>query len=962
MSISSFLTSDRFARGPWRAARAFVVGFVVAYVLMEATTALLVPPLRVLPLWLPSIAFVALAHRLGAGVLAGAWLGGLASAAPDIAANLGTSIDGLTIADAGGWSGAGVLQGWISWRAFERWLARSGRVDTLVEAASCVWAVVPLGAVVGGLAGPIVAASLGRLEWQFVAPATVVVTLAFAFATLAGLPVALVFARGMELSPRALAKQAGAFAVVLVVFLVARRIESDAITREFENLARRAADDVETSARASFVRLRALVAERQSAAICDAASFTRFVDSWLTQDDPLQTVAWIPRVAGTDRAAYEARIRLELGRDVPIVDITPVGSVAPAAQRLEHFPVEVIAPAGAGAFDEVGSDLAGCTAFLRPIDTARSTRRITASPPMRIDDDDPRSLIVMVFAPVFASATPAPGEFASTAPDGLVGFVLGLLSVERVVAAAVDSEVREHLVFELRDLGNGHPASFDSRDLYPSAPAAGLSQRFGCSTEKVAMFGGRKWSMRIQSAPSFALREQQYGAWFVLVLGTFAASALGFSRIASIRRGTRIEELVAARTEQIQAANARLEEARAQAERAARAKTDFLAHVSHEIRTPITVIEGYAELLASLRLTVEERERHARAIHRSARHLLVLVDDVLDAAKLEAGQMTVHLERASAAAIVAEVVAQLRPSADAKGLALCARAAGPVPAWIETDPTRLRQILVNLVGNAIKFTDHGSISIDVGLRAGETSLLAFRVLDTGPGVPEADRERIFGAFEQGDGSTSSRHGGSGLGLAISRRLARLLGGDVVVEDAPHGGASFVCTVACGSLSGVRLIETLEAVDREPVAPTPEPLRRLQGQVLVAEDDPDTRNLLERILVDAGARVTCVEDGRAAIQALETAERPFSLVVLDMRMPHLDGYTTAALARRGGYDGPILALTAHAGQPARERCLAVGCDEHLEKPVSRHVLIETCATLVARAGQRKSAVRSGKPPL
>lgn len=163
MSTSPPSDDDRFARRSWRVARAFLAGLVATYVLMVATTALSIPPLRVLPLWLPSIAVIALAHRLGGFVLPGMWIGGIAFSVQDIASHFGTRIEALTILNAAGWSGAGVLQGWISWRAFERWLARSGRVDTLIEVVRCAWAVVPLGAAVGGLAGPLAAASIGQL-------------------------------------------------------------------------------------------------------------------------------------------------------------------------------------------------------------------------------------------------------------------------------------------------------------------------------------------------------------------------------------------------------------------------------------------------------------------------------------------------------------------------------------------------------------------------------------------------------------------------------------------------------------------------------------------------------------------------------------------------------------------------------------------------------------------------------
>ncbi len=394
------------------------------------------------------------------------------------------------------------------------------------------------------------------------------------------------------------------------------------------------------------------------------------------------------------------------------------------------------------------------------------------------------------------------------------------------------------------------------------------------------------------------------------------------------------------------------DEARRAAQEASRLKSEFLAHTSHEIRTPMTALVGYTELLGDPDLSPAERAEGLATIRRNGEHLMTIVNDILDLSKIESGRMTIERMACSPFALVAEVTAVLRPRAAHDGLDVEVGYRSPLPETIETDPTRLRQILLNLVGNAIKFTPRGSVRLEVG--PVEDTRLCFEVIDTGIGLDAEQQARLFTAFSQADASTTRRFGGTGLGLAISKRLAGMLGGDLRVRSVPGEGSTFTLTIDVGSLAGVRLLDRppdvpAAAERREPSAHAPQALR---GRILLAEDGLDARRLLARHLRAAGAEVETAENGLVACElALRAAEAgtPYDLILMDMQMPELDGYAAAARLRAAGYRGPIVALTAHAMEDERARCLGAGCDGFAAKPILRRTLIEVARAYLAPAG-------------
>ena len=381
-----------------------------------------------------------------------------------------------------------------------------------------------------------------------------------------------------------------------------------------------------------------------------------------------------------------------------------------------------------------------------------------------------------------------------------------------------------------------------------------------------------------------------------------------------------------------------------QAECANRAKSEFLANMSHEIRTPMTAIIGYAELLLDYSLSPRDRDNYLTVIRRNGEHLLRLINDILDLSKIEAGKLSVELRPQNLPALVSDVASLMRPRAVQRGLSLEIHYRDPVPEEITTDGPRLRQALVNLVGNALKFTPQGQVTIALGfLPAGLDGQPAVKidVIDTGIGIAEEVLPNLFQPFVQADASTSRRYGGTGLGLAISQHLVRLLGGQVGIESTPGKGSVFTLLIPTGDLSGTRLIrdvaESVCMVD----ATRPASTRSLAGvAVLLAEDGIDNQQLIELLLHQAGATVEIVENGRLAVE--KALSRSFDVVLMDVQMPEMDGHQATRILREQGYRGPILALTAHAMASDREQCLAAGCDAHLTKPIDRALLIRMIA--------------------
>ncbi len=385
-------------------------------------------------------------------------------------------------------------------------------------------------------------------------------------------------------------------------------------------------------------------------------------------------------------------------------------------------------------------------------------------------------------------------------------------------------------------------------------------------------------------------------------------------------------------------------EGKALAESANRIKTEFLANMSHEIRTPLAIIRGYAELFAEDAISVQKRN-WLDCILRSSQQLELLISDILDISKVEAGRIDVELVPTTLAVLLSDISDLLHLKVSAKGIRLTFSVDGSVPATIHTDPLRLKQILLNVIGNAIKFTDHGSVEVVIKLIPCQHDQaqhsLAFVVSDTGIGITPEQKEKIFGVFVQADSSISRRFGGTGLGLALSLNLARLLGGSIDVGNCQSGqGSTFTVTINPGlqRCDGPRLSTDALVLQSSPVAHENLPRESIKGMnILLVEDAEDIRVLVSHILTVQGASVTTALNGEEGVQLARKSR--FDLVLMDLQMPILDGKRATQQLRAEGYRLPIFALTAHAMSGERESCLAAGFTDYMSKPINVSKLIK-----------------------
>jgi signal transduction histidine kinase len=394
--------------------------------------------------------------------------------------------------------------------------------------------------------------------------------------------------------------------------------------------------------------------------------------------------------------------------------------------------------------------------------------------------------------------------------------------------------------------------------------------------------------------------------------------------------------------------NARTNEDLIATSTADRAKSEFLANMSHEIRTPMTAILGFAEVVLE-NVSDPQNVNGLKTIQRNGEYLLKIINDILDLSKIEAGKLVSEQIECSPGQVLADVASLMRVRASAAGLTLEVEYDGPMPEHIQSDPTRLRQILINLIGNAIKFTEVGKVRVLVRLLDVDSDRpqMQFDVIDTGIGLTAEQIDKLFETFVQADASTTRKFGGTGLGLTISKRLAEMLGGSIQVRSTPGEGSTFSLAILTGPLAGVTMVDKMTGseasigqVANPAIADAP-----LECRILLAEDGPDNQRLISFFLKKAGADVTVAENGRIALELALAAHdegTPSDVILMDMQMPVLDGYSATAELRDAGYRGPVIALTAHAMSGDKDKCIIAGCDDYATKLIDRKKLIAMVA--------------------
>ncbi|TWT43098.1 Aerobic respiration control sensor protein ArcB [Thalassoglobus neptunius] len=398
-----------------------------------------------------------------------------------------------------------------------------------------------------------------------------------------------------------------------------------------------------------------------------------------------------------------------------------------------------------------------------------------------------------------------------------------------------------------------------------------------------------------------------------------------------------------------------VEEQKELAEAANQSKSEFLANMSHEIRTPLTAILGFAEELSEEHQSQQQRLEYIETILRNGEHLLQLINDLLDLSKIESTQAELEQITTEVEPFFSDVLQLLAVRAEKKDLELTGRFETKVPSNIRFDPTRVRQVLVNLIGNALKFTEQGGVQVVIRYDplTESTGTLILAVEDTGIGMTAEQVDRLFHRFTQADGSTTRRYGGTGLGLSISRRLARMMSGDITVQSEVGIGSCFTANVVVDVppktdwiAAGTRVSPRVQKTER-----TPQSIQTLPDcQILLVEDSEDNQVLLSRILTRAGATISIASNGQEALDVIHDDPSRFGLILMDMQMPIMDGYTATRQLRHSGWTRPIIALTANAMKGDSNNCLAAGCNDYATKPIDREHLFGLIHRMVTHSAK------------
>ncbi len=635
--------------------------------------------------------------------------------------------------------------------------------------------------------------------------------------------------------------------------------------------------------------------------------FSRFVQSALVRLPELQALEWIPRVSHAERARYESAARADGLADFHFTEIDPEGRIVPAGERDEYLPVLYVEPPLSN-FPVLGLDLRADARRREALEQAALTGKPTATSPLplaQITGDR------MGFLVVLAVSAPGGGEVA--------GFCLAVFRVERLVRQVFAPLVGRGVRLEIRDLSDRSAPVYAAGESGTEAPAWSLEQEMPIV--------GRVWQFTFAPTPAFRAADPD---WL-----RRAAETL-------LRTNEVLEERVAERTAQLAELNVALQKeikerthAESVAESANRAKSLFLAEMSHEIRTPLNAILGYAQLMQRDTALAGGQAGAVRSIVEGSNHLLCLVDGVLDLTKIETGRMEQVPVDFDLSMLVNGLAAMFGPRCQQKGLRFRVEALGDRPAWVRGDERKLRQVLVNLLGNAVKFTDHGELRLRVTPVGGRGSY-RFEVIDTGAGIVEDAQRTIFEPFHQE--AEGRAKGGTGLGLSIARRLIELLGGSLAVNSVTGWGSNFFFALAFEP----------SRVAASPRASSPFARIRLAPGVrvraLVVDDHPMNRDVLVRMLTALGCETESADCGAAAL-ALAEANLP-DVVFMDVCMPGMSGMTAARALRQfqSGRNLRLVAYSALAFEHERDEISAAGFDECLPKPFRFERIVECLARL------------------
>lgn len=722
----------------------------------------------------------------------------------------------------------------------------------------------------------------------------------------------------------------------LVFFLTLRAAERREVRRQAADLAGQQVEKLRVCMLRSMEVLHSIVAWHAVHGTVEPELFRRFVQQALERQPELQALSWNPVVRHTDRASFEAEVNASGIEAFRILETDDQGMFRPAGVRECYVPVLFIEPLGPNA-PAVGYDLGSDPRRRESLERARDDGDPVATAPLQLAQGPPDEPGLLVLLPAYGEPFPVGVEDRRRR---LAGFAVAVFRVGALVSGILDELSEQGIEATVYD---GAP---DGPRLYGGGGGqAGERRMEGAEAITWLEVAGRRWAVVYEPTAAFVDQRMTHRSWGVLA-GGWAFSLLSAFHLWSGWR----------RTREVGLANAALQgeivvrqRAEAVAAEANRAKSDFLASMSHEIRTPLNAILGYAQLMErDSRLAPEQRDA-AAGIGTSGHHLLGLINEILDLSKIEAGRAEIHPVDFDLGALAQGLAATFRPLCARKGIGFRHQVEGCGQSWVRSDEGKLRQVLFNLVGNAVKFTRVGEVVV----RCGPASFgkWLFEVIDSGMGIPEEERGEIFKPFHQGTGA--GHQGGTGLGLAIAQRQVELLGGRIEFQSERGVGSRFYFEIP---------MEPASDAGGRRLAPVKGLASGQRVRALVVDDHVPNREVLGGLLSGIGVEVELAESGEEALERVKEATP--DVVFLDWLLPGMSGAETARrlLGASGAGSPRIVVHTASPLAHLREEALAAGCVDFIPKPFHCERLFQSLEQCLGVKLERAEAMIGADPPV
>ncbi len=622
--------------------------------------------------------------------------------------------------------------------------------------------------------------------------------------------------------------------------------------------------------------------------------FAAFVNGSLARQPELQALAWDPKVTGAERTGWEEKARAEGFAEFTFTEEKAEGHRVPAGERETYFPVYYLESLKKNA-PALGFDVGSEPRRKLALERARDSGRPMATAPIRLAQEQGSQQGFIVFQPVYRG----PVDTVERRRQSLQGFATAVFRIGDLIELTLGGRRSDPVALTV----------FDEEDGSRLYRQEGVRKAGVPAWRTPLDVAGRHWTLLFEPTPSFPGLGTDVLPWVSLTTGLVITGLASAYLWNNARRTAAMGREVSVR-----------QAAEALADSANRAKSEFLANMSHEIRTPMNAILGYSQILSRDDALPQFHRDAVATIISSGHHLLHLIDEILDLSKIDAGRMEVTVSDFDLSPLVRELAAMFQHPCEEKQLGLRVDfPAGDVPIHVRGDEGKLRQVLINLLGNAVKFTESGLVTLGA---AGEGEQWSFSVADTGSGISQEMADRIFEPFQQGQ--EARRTGGTGLGLAIARRQVELMGGTLTLESIPGRGSVFTAAIA---LPVVQAPQEVQARVRR--------VHHLaEGQrlrVLVVDDIPENRSVLSAMLAQVGCEVVLAEDGRQAMEVVRVSKP--QIVFMDIRLPGIDGIQVSRrLIEEFSASGlKVVATSASALAQDREECLEAGCDDFVAKP-------------------------------